>query len=80
MNRAPCRVSDSPYWDYDNYVEERSVYAPDHPSECDYAPDETIKTHQDISCPNTRDASYQPTTLKELSYANDQTVCVNGRT
>lgn len=27
MSREPCRISDDPYYDYSDYVEERGVYS-----------------------------------------------------
>lgn len=27
MNREPCRVSDDPYYDYSDYIEQRGVYS-----------------------------------------------------
>jgi hypothetical protein len=28
MNRMPCSISDDPYSDYSDYVEEKGMYAP----------------------------------------------------
>ena len=27
MSREPCRISDDPYYDYSDYVEQRGVYS-----------------------------------------------------
>lgn len=40
MNREPCRVSDDPYYDYSDYIEQKGVYAPRSESDPDAEYDE----------------------------------------